>query len=224
MREAAPKGRSSPHLLRLIAAACACFGAAAGLRPAAVVAREPGAGRVVGTLTTKPTGRLPETIVYLESSDPAYRCDPSSKPVTISQKGAQFSPTLLAVPVGTTVAFLNDEETAVEHNVYSKSECKPFDLGLYRPGVSRAVTFDKPGPVHLLCSIHKNMSGTIFVSPTPYLATVGGDGRFAIENVPPGKYALRTWQRAARYLEAESVVEVRADQTTDAGLELKRGE
>ena len=47
----------------------------------------------------------------------------------------QFSPHVLVVPVGSTVAFPNHDP--FNHNVFSLSEENPFDLGLYGRGETR---------------------------------------------------------------------------------------
>jgi hypothetical protein len=121
------------------------------------------------------------------------------------------------------VNFLNDEERAIEHNVFSNSPAKRFDLGLFGPGKAESVTFDKPGPVTLRCSIHRYMDGVVFVSPTPYTSLVDKDGRYAIANVPPGKWTLRTWQGRRRFAEQTVPVTVEAGRNpTKVDLELKR--
>src|SRR5688572_27802410 len=48
----------------------------------------------------------------------------------IKQKGAVFTPHVLPVLAGTTVEWPNNDE--IYHNVFSYSEAKPFDLGLYK--------------------------------------------------------------------------------------------
>lgn len=209
---------------RCALALLACVGATLTLnRGVAMAQSQSRAGvSVSGTVTPDPAGRIPEMVVYLESATPGTQFDAPRAPIIVSQKGAQFAPSLIVVPVGSTVSFANDEETAIEHNVYSKSDAKPFDLGLYKPGISRDVTFDKPGPVHLMCSIHKQMNGHIFVSPTPFFAKVGSDGKFVVENVPPGKFELKTWQRQPRYLEANVPVTVGDAAVTGISVELKR--
>jgi hypothetical protein len=37
------------------------------------------------------------------------------------------------------------------------------------------------------------MNATIFVAPGPHFAILATDGRFAIDDVPPGRYRLSTW-------------------------------
>ena len=45
----------------------------------------------------------------------------------MEQRDRQFAPRLLAVPVGSTVAFPNFDP--IYHNVFSRSQVTPFDLG-----------------------------------------------------------------------------------------------
>jgi plastocyanin len=177
------------------------------------------AGRVVAA-----AGSLPEMIVYLEPVDPraASATAAPEKVEVISQKGAKFAPSLLVIARGQTVEFRNDEQRPVEHNVFSRSPAKPFDLGLFPPPQAKRVTFTEPGPVQLYCSIHRYMDGVIYVCPTPHFAKVGVDGSFNVENVPPGEWRVRTWQRSARFDDVEQVVRVESGAVRTMNLEMKR--
>lgn len=181
-------------------------------------------GSVAGRVTVPEGQRLPEMVVYLESTDPGQKFDPPSKPIVVSQEGAKFKPGLLVVPVGTKVDFRNDEKKQVEHNVFSNSEAKRFDLGLYKPGEPVApVEFDTPGAVRLRCSIHRYMDGVIYVTPTPYFAVVGADGSFNIANVRPGSYRLKTWQRSQRFKEQDLPVTAAAgEKPATVNVEMSR--
>jgi plastocyanin len=141
----------------------------------------------------------------------------------VSQKGAKFRPALLVVCVKTTVDFLNDEDRPIEHNVFSNSPVMQFDLGLYKPGESRPVTFDKPGAVLLYCSIHRHMDGVVYVTPTPYFAVIdgaSGDLKYKIDDVPAGRWIVRTWQHRKRFPEAEANVDVAAGGLCTQDLQL----
>jgi plastocyanin len=185
-------------------------------------AADPRVGRISGHVSVKAPGTLPQMVVYLESTDPQKKFPTPTTPVTVSQKDAKFSPALIVVTIGQTISFPNDEERPVAHNVFSKSSAKPFDLGLYKPGETKSVVFDKPGVVRLHCSIHRRMDGVVFVSPTPFFARVAADGSYALEDVSPGSYELRTWQRERRFLEGAARIDVKADQTVTVDLELTR--
>jgi plastocyanin len=162
-------------------------------------------------------------VVYLESTDPKFTFQPPAERVPVSQKGAKFDPGLLVVPVGTEVDFRNDEPKPVEHNVFSNSETKKFDLGLYKPGDEvKPIKFETPGAVRLRCSIHRYMDGVVYVTPTPFAAVVGKDGRFSIPNVRPGAYKLKTWQRSQRYKEQEIPVAVSAGKQVPVPVGMSR--
>jgi len=114
-----------------------------------------------------------------------------AKKVVMDQRDVQFFPRVLAVPVGSTVNFLNNDKTF--HNVFSPSEAKKFDLGLYSPGRSRSVTFEKPGVVKILCHVHPHMEAFIVVKEHPFFGVTDGRGNYQLDNVPLGKYRLEIW-------------------------------
>lgn len=109
----------------------------------------------------------------------------------VSQREVKFIPRVLAVQAGTTVDFPNHDK--VWHNVFSTSEAKKFDLGLYPPGKSRSVTFDKAGIVRLLCNVHPSMEAYIVVKEHPYFAVPDARGNYQLNQVPLGKYRLEVW-------------------------------
>lgn len=213
-------GRTRIILMALVGIACVSI--------AAATLQSPGGGggaTVSGKITSESEVPLSEMVVYLEpdgGASAAFAAKPLPR-VAVSQKGAKFEPALVIISVGQTVDFLNDEDRPVEHNVFSNAPAKKFDLGLYPPSQSKAVTFDKPGAVFLYCSIHRFMDGVVYVCPTPYHSRVARDGTYKIEHVPPGKYKLRTWQRRKRFpekIEPLDVTDASAAQT--ANLELRR--
>ncbi|HSV16109.1 MAG TPA: hypothetical protein VLI90_17745, partial [Tepidisphaeraceae bacterium] len=177
-------------------------------------------GVITGTVSAPGEVPLSEMVVFLIPDD-NQSITPPKDVATISQKDAHFAPSLLIVCVGQSVNFLNDEDRLIEHNVFSNSPTKQFDLGLYKPGEGRTVTFDKPGSVNLYCSIHRHMDGVIYVAPTPYFSRVAADGSYKIENVPPGHWVVATWQRRRRFQEVRAGAKVSADQPVVQDLSLK---
>jgi truncated hemoglobin YjbI/plastocyanin len=123
---------------------------------------------------------------------------------TMEQRGRDFAPHLLVIPVGSTVSFPNFDP--IYHNVYSSSETRPFDLGVYRNGESRDIRFDKAGLVQVECSVHENMVAYIAVVSDPYMAVVE-DGTFSLRLVPPGRYLVHAWtEHSGKTTEKEVVV------------------
>jgi len=141
----------------------------------------------------KVSGVRAGTVVYVDwISGKDYKGE--GKHVTMDQKGMTFRPHSLVVLRGTTVDFLNSD--AVGHNVYWKSvggdKSKATNLGTWPQGQTKSYKFWDVGAVPLLCNVHLEMSGYIFVVPTPFYALTKADGSFEIRGVPQGHVTLRT--------------------------------
>ncbi|MBI4525054.1 MAG: hypothetical protein HY695_14720 [Deltaproteobacteria bacterium] len=113
------------------------------------------------------------------------------KKAVIDQRDVKFIPRVLPVIVGTTVDFPNNDKSW--HNVFSASEAKKFDLGLYAPGKTRSVTLDKAGVVRILCNVHPNMEAFVVVKEHPFFSATDKRGNYQIGGIPPGKYRLEVW-------------------------------
>jgi plastocyanin len=79
----------------------------------------------------------------------------------VSQKGKAFSLKKLVVQAGDGVKFINDDP--FNHNVFSLSDIKSFDLGSYGQGLAKTVVMDKPGTVEVECAVHPDMKLVIEV-------------------------------------------------------------
>lgn len=80
----------------------------------------------------------------------------------VEQKNKSFTVKQLKLKVGDTVEFKNQDP--FNHNIFSLSDAKTFDLGSYPQGQSKKVTFDQPGKVDVECAIHHEMKMQIEVS------------------------------------------------------------
>lgn len=141
----------------------------------------------------KVNGARAGTVVYVDwISGKDYKAE--GKHVTIDQKGMRFIPHSIIVLRGTTVDFLNSD--AVGHNVYWKSvggdKSKGNNLGTWPQGQTKSYPFWDVGAVPLLCNVHPEMSGYIYVVPTPFYTQTKADGSFAIKGVPQGHLTLKT--------------------------------
>jgi plastocyanin len=132
-----------------------------------------------------------DIVIWLDGvSAPA----PPSAPATVvlDQRNLEFVPHVLAVRVGTQVRMPNSDR--VFHNVFSFHDGKRFDLGLYPVGTSKVVTFDRPGLSRIFCNIHPAMAAYLLAVDSAFFDVTDAQGRFTIENVPPGAYAYRLWR------------------------------
>jgi plastocyanin len=182
------------------------------------VAAEQSAGIIKGSVTVggRPAG---DAVVSLEGVPrQAGAPAPAASKAVIDQKDLKFIPRVIAVMVGKTVDFPNSDKTF--HNVYSNSEAKKFDLGLYASGQSRSVNFDKPGVVKILCNVHPNMEAYVVVKEHPFFSVSDARGNYSIGTAPLGKYRVEVWhpQYGVKTIPVELV---RAGEVLAINVELK---
>jgi ER membrane protein complex subunit 7-like protein len=180
------------------------------------------AGTVNGTVLTKPAARQkappryylgpyragrgpsvveeggPQDVVVFVDGLKGTFLVPARHPQLV-QKDERFSPHVLAVQLGSTVEFPNEDD--FYHNVFSVVSGDRFDLGRYAKGKSARQTLTKPGIVVVRCEIHSGMKAYILVVPNPFFAVPGGDGTFSIPDVPAGTYTVKAWHPDFGYQE-----------------------
>jgi plastocyanin len=162
------------------------------------------AGKITGIVKVNELRSPADILVYLVKA-PSGEEDLSKAKFAMDQQNLTFIPHILPIPVGASVDFPNNDK--VNHNIFSLSRTKKFNLGSYKPGESKSVLFDKPGIVELRCDVHAEMAAYIMVMKNPYFAVTDDRGRFEIPNsnyfeknnikgikdLPPGKYVLKIW-------------------------------
>jgi plastocyanin len=158
------------------------------------LARRPNVTDVTMPRSHDPTDRR-RSVVYLETAPRAAFEQREDARVKLDQRNEAFVPHVLAIVAGTTVDFPNNDKTY--HNVFSLSPTKSFDLGRYAVGRSKSVRFDRPGIVRVFCDIHSHMSAFILVFAHRYFAVTDDDGRYRLDNVPPGAYTVIAWNESA---------------------------
>ncbi len=170
-------------------------------------------GTITGKVDVTPPKYAEETIVYVKEVPGTY----PPKVEAMDQQGMKFIPHILVVTKGDTVKFLNHDSVA--HNVYSPDN-EGFNLGTFKQNEDRPYTFNRDGTYSVLCSIHPEMLGYIFVGQNPYAAAVDKTGHYTIKNVPPGTYKLAVWNS---HLKApDKSVTVAAGQTVTENITVKR--
>lgn len=214
-RPAAPHGRTATSkAVRSTLAVVALVGLVAMAEPSVAP------GSVQGHITIKRGRRDKQdrsNVVVFIDAVPESTPEPLDRPVVIDQTDKKFNPRITVVPVGTTVDFPNNDR--VFHNVFSVSRPATFDLGLYKSGSSKSVTFDRAGVVDVYCNIHPEMAAKVVVLGTEHYAVTGPDGAFTIDGIPPGTYPIVAW--LADGVPYRGRVAVTAGKATTLDIELR---
>ncbi len=160
-------------------------------------------------------GTLPNAFVYISSGSGNLSTPTPKNSVTLTQEDCIYKPHVLGIQVGQPLQVVTVDPTA--HNIHLSATKGNRDWNVtQQPGTTSVNTkFTKPAimvPVH--CNIHPWMEAFIGVVTNPYFAVTGGDGSFAIKNVPPGDYTLSVW--TATFGTQEHAVTVRAGESSTA--------
>ena len=178
----------------------------------------------VTTAAGRPAGDVVVQVVPSAAWSPRTPVDP----VPIAQQDIRFMPYVTAVPVGTTVRFINRDR--YDHHVRSLpvgplgaiAPAKNFEFRL--PASQRGVEpsadlkFDVPGAVVLGCHIHGSMRGHVFVSTTPWVAVTDESGRATLRGIPDGQVEVRYWHPDQLTDQAAQRLQVSGDASTQGAL------
>lgn len=92
------------------------------------------------------------------------RSQQSGKTVEVVMEDTKFDPMDVTVPAGGTIIWTNEDDFS--HTVTKESGPGPeFDSGPIAGGETYEQTFDEPGTIAYLCTIHPGQTGTITVEP-----------------------------------------------------------
>jgi len=157
------------------------------------------------------------SVVYVDATAGKTFPAPTER-VVMDQKGLLFQPHVVAVPVGSTVEFLNSDKVA--HNIFwpavSGNKKMSHNMGTWPSGQKREFKFDSAGVVPLLCNVHTEMSAYIVVVPTPFFAVTDADGNYKIAGVPEGQYTVTAWHEGMKV--QSKPVKVAGETTADFAL------
>ena len=93
-----------------------------------------------------------------------------------------------------------------------------FNVALPMPGLNINKPIGPAGIVRLNCNTHPWMRGWMVVTDDAG-AVSGADGRFTIDNVPPGTYELRVWHESLKG--APQKITVAAGKPTEINFQMK---
>ena len=167
------------------------------------------------------SGDLAEAVVAVSTRGLiAPRATSRPATVTMDQKNFQFVPETLAIRAGDKVRFLNSDNHT--HNVKTAHPKHSFNVTMPVDGEFEETFAAASGirqPFEIDCVFHSSMRAWIFVFDHPWFSTTGKDGKFQMENVPPGQHRLEVVHPAGD-LRGRETINVQAGKPTDVTIRL----
>jgi plastocyanin len=159
-------------------------------------------------------------IATLENAPAQPKLGADEPPVVIDQRDMLFVPRVVAVQHGRPVRFDNSDQ--FNHSVVITSRLAENEMNVFVKAaepVTKAFAAEKH-PLRVGCALHGSMTAWVYVAPHPWVAVSDEAGKFALKDVPPGKYTL--WlKHPDTGLEERRPVEVQAGKATDVAVEWK---
>jgi plastocyanin len=163
-------------------------------------------------------GGVQWAFVYVKNA-PAGDYPVPGDEVVLDQVGCRYTPHVLGVRVGQTLALHNSD--ALLHNVRAIArENKPINYGQPAGSAPRKKVFDKAEmEIRIKCDVHPWMTAFTFAMDHPFFAVTDENGAFTIPNLPAGDYTLVCWHES--YGEQEMIVSVKGGAPTDVSFTVK---
>ena len=197
------------------AGACAALAAA----PHKGVPYEQSTGSITGTITTTARGLAPvrvtidQKICGQELPDDAIVVDGqgrlanavviltgvkrSAPDTTVTNEKCHFAPRVQIARPNANVRTTSKDPILHTTNAQLENGRTIFNVALPIAGLNVSKPIGGAGTVRLSCNTHPWMRGWLVVTDDA-AAVTGGDGRFSLDNIPPGTYELRVWHESLK--------------------------
>lgn len=170
-------------------------------------------------------GALNDVVVYLDKvkEGKAFPNAGAGKG-KLNQKGCAFDPFLQVMYDGEQIDILNSDP--VSHNIHTYEligNSKKTVINVSQPEqnsvIKKDIALKRGTAMKLECDQHDFMHGYVFVAKNPYFAVVDKDGKFSIDNIPPGTYTVKAWH--GNLGEQKASVTVEGGKTASADFTFK---
>lgn len=158
-------------------------------------------------------GRLTNAVVILTGVKRQH----SAEPIVMNEK-CRFAPRVQLIAPKANLKTSSKDPVLHTTNAQLENGRTLFNVALPIPGITITKAISARGHVRLSCSTHAWMRGWMVVT-SEAAAVSGADGRFTIDNVPPGTYELRLWHEALKG--PPQRITVAAGKTTDISVAMR---
>ena len=145
------------------------------------------------TVVTGGNNSLENVVVYISAG--ADEANAPSQAVTVTQKGCQYMPHVVALHTGQELQVVNADQTS--HNIHPLAK-NNREWNKSQPPGTPAISekYDKAEIFPVKCNVHPWMHGTFAVLKNSHYAVTGDGGAFTLANLPPGKYTITAWHES----------------------------
>jgi Carboxypeptidase regulatory-like domain len=137
-------------------------------------------------------GGLADVLVYVKSPVSGTYAAPA-EPVTLDQKGCDYSPHMVTMQAGQGLKIRNSDDTL--HNIHPRPTAnEEFNFGQAKQGMEKTRVFDKAEVmIPVGCDVHPWMRAYISVFSNPFYTVTKEDGTFEIKGLPAGEYEIEAF-------------------------------
>ncbi len=161
-------------------------------------------------------GAIANVVLTIEATDVKV----PEEPIVLDQKGCRFEPRVVVAPVGSTVRFLNSDET--NHNIHTFCKKNQALNKNVAGGANLEQKLDKAEVIDVKCDVHTWMKSYVIVTEASHYAVTGADGTFKIEGLPAGEYKVEWWHEELGKGKETVKVEAGADTKFDQKIGAKK--
>jgi hypothetical protein len=161
--------------------------------------------------------QIKNVIVYLKDIK-AGKAAPEETVAVIDSK-CTFVPHVMIGFKGNKFVLKNEDPVLHTGHIYSHISNKTiFNIALPEKGSEITKTLTKTGLMELECDCHPWMEGFVYIFDHPYVTITDENGRFVINDVPPGVYTVEAWHES---LGTKSISEVTVQSGKTVAIKLQ---
>lgn len=137
-------------------------------------------------------GRLANAVVVVTGVKRQH----ATEPIVVNEN-CRFAPRVQLIAPKASLKTTSKDPILHTTNAQLESGRTLFNVALPMPGITITRAITGAGNIRLSCNTHPWMRGWMVVT-TEAAAVSAADGRFSIDNVPPGTYELRVWHEVLK--------------------------